>query len=66
MTFDNYVHFLVKAKKILLPMQPGDVAATESNSSKLEKWINFKPNTPIKKGIKKFISWYRDFYDIWQ
>ena len=54
----------MKAKRVLLPMQQGDVAATESDSSELHKWINFKPNTPIKKGVKKFIQWYRDFYDI--
>ncbi len=54
----------IKAKKILLPMQLGDVAATESNSTKLEEWINFKPNTPIKVGIRKFIKWYRDFYNV--
>ncbi len=54
----------IKAKKLLLPMQQGDVAATESNSTKLEEWINFKPNTPIKVGIKKFIKWYRDFYNV--
>tara|TARA_Y100001978_G_C23675039_1_gene425898 strand:- start:564 stop:1586 length:1023 start_codon:yes stop_codon:yes gene_type:complete len=53
-----------KGEKVLLPMQQGDVAATESDSSELQKWINFKPNTPIKDGIKKFIQWYRDFYEI--
>ena len=54
----------MKAKKMLLPMQPGDVAATESDSSQLQKWINYKPNTPIKEGIKKFIIWYRGFYEV--
>ncbi len=52
----------LKAKKILLPMQMGDVPATESDSSELESWINFKPNTSIKSGIKKFVRWYREFY----
>lgn len=54
----------IKAQKILLPMQLGDVAATESDSSKLQKWIDFKPNTSIKEGIKKFIKWYREFYEV--
>ena len=54
----------MKAKKMLLPMQPGDVAATESDSSQLQKWINYKPNTTIKEGIKKFIIWYRGFYEV--
>ena len=54
----------IKAQKILLPMQLGDVAATESDSSKLQKWIDFKPNTSLKEGIKKFIKWYREFYEV--
>ena len=52
------------AKKDFLPMQPGDVPATESDSSILEEWIKFKPNTSIKDGVKKFIEWYKKFYEI--
>tara|TARA_B100001248_G_scaffold252686_1_gene229129 strand:+ start:296 stop:1318 length:1023 start_codon:yes stop_codon:yes gene_type:complete len=52
----------LKANKLLVPMQLGDVPATESDSTKLESWINFKPNTSIKYGVKKFIEWYKDFY----
>ena len=51
-----------KAIKEYLPMQPGDVQATESDAKSLEKWINFKPNTSIQDGISKFISWYKDYY----
>ena len=52
----------LNAKKLLVPMQLGDVPATESDSNELESWINFKPNTSIKYGVKKFIKWYKDFY----
>ena len=52
----------LKAKKLLVPMQLGDVPTTESDSTELESWINFKPNTSIKYGVKKFIEWYKDFY----
>ena len=52
----------LKAKKELLPLQPGDVPATYSDCSSLESYINYKPNTSIKDGIKKFIIWYREFY----
>ena len=54
----------IKAKKVFLPMQPGDVAATESNSTLLKKWIEFKPNTSIKDGVKQFIQWYKKFYEV--
>ena len=53
-----------KSKKQFLPMQLGDVPETESDTSLLEAWIGFKPNTPIKNGVKQFITWYRDFYKI--
>ena len=43
-------------------MQPGDVEKTEANTESLEKWINFKPYTSINDGVKKFVDWYKDFY----
>ena len=52
------------AKKNYLPMQSGDVKATSADTYKLEKWINFKPNTSIKEGVNKFIEWYKDFYNV--
>tara|TARA_A100001011_G_scaffold351468_1_gene391591 strand:+ start:752 stop:1762 length:1011 start_codon:yes stop_codon:yes gene_type:complete len=51
-----------KAIKNFLPMQPGDVASTHADTALLEKWINYKPNTPIEKGIRNFVNWYKDFY----
>ena len=52
----------IKAKINFLPMQMGDVPYTEANISKLEKWIDYKPKTNIKVGIRKFITWYTTFY----
>ncbi len=54
----------IKAKKIYLPMQKGDVQNTSSNTLKLKEWINFKPNTSVKEGINEFIKWYKIFYKI--
>ena len=51
-----------KAIKEYLPIQPGDVKATSADTSKLENWINFKPNTSIKNGVSKFVSWYKAYY----
>ncbi len=53
----------LKAEKIFMPMQPGDVKQTFADTNKLEKWINYKPNTTIKEGIKNFICWYKDYYN---
>lgn len=52
------------AVKNLLPMQPGDVPSTWANVNDLVKDYNYRPNTPIKIGIQKFIEWYRDYYKI--
>ncbi len=53
-----------KAKKNLLPIQPGDVPSTWADTSDLERDLGYKPYTPVKIGIKKFIEWYRRFYNI--
>ncbi len=54
----------VKAKKNLLPMQPGDVEKTFADIGESKKDLNFNPKTKITVGIPKFISWYRDYYKI--
>jgi len=50
-----------KAKRELLPMQPGDVPATYANVDDLMRDVNFRPSTPIAEGIAKFIEWYRAY-----
>ena len=51
-----------KAKKDFLPMQLGDVPSTFADVDDLVSDIGFKPNTPIKEGIEKFMKWYLDYY----
>ena len=51
-----------KAKRELLPMQPGDVPATYADVGDLMREVDFKPKTSIAEGIKRFIAWYRDYY----
>ncbi len=51
-----------KAKYNFLPMQIGDVKATFADTSSLQDWIEYKPNTSIKDGVGKFIEWYLNFY----
>lgn len=52
------------AKKEMLPMQPGDVAATCADIADLEASLNYKPKITIDYGIKKFIEWYRSYYNV--
>ena len=51
----------ITATKEFLPMQPGDVPATAADTSALEAWTGFKPNTSVKEGVAHFVSWYREF-----
>ena len=51
-----------KAIKSFLPMKPVDVSQTSSDCLELESWIGYRPKTTIEEGIKRFITWYREFY----
>lgn len=51
-----------KAKRELLPMQPGDVPATYADIDDLMREVDFRPSTPIAEGISRFIAWYRDYH----
>jgi UDP-glucuronate 4-epimerase len=54
----------ISAKKEMLPMQPGDVPMTWADTSDLQANVGYRPNTPIKEGIGKFIVWYQSYYKI--
>lgn len=51
-----------ESHKELVPMQPGDVPVTYADISALESDFGFKPNTPLREGLRKFAEWYKDFY----
>ncbi len=51
-----------KAEKNFLPMQPGDVPETYADIDSLIKDTGFAPKTGIEEGLKKFVSWFRDYY----
>ena len=48
----------VTAEMKMLPMQPGDVPATAADTSELDAWVGFRPNTPVREGVKRFADWY--------
>ncbi len=53
-----------KTERNLLPMPKGDVQSTLADTKSLEVYINFKPETSLKYGLKKFVMWYKNYYDI--
>jgi UDP-glucuronate 4-epimerase len=51
-----------EAKKVFLPMQPGDVPKTFANIDDLVHNVGFRPSTPLTEGIERFVAWYRSYY----
>lgn len=51
------------AKKKMMPLPAGDVVATVADIKKLRK-LGWKPTTRIDKGIKNFVDWYREYFEI--
>ena len=54
----------IKAKKELLPLQPGDVPDTFANVDDLVRDFNYKPSMSIKDGVKNFVDWYREYKNL--
>ena len=53
-----------KAIRNLMPMQPGDVAATWADIDDLTAATGFAPRTPLREGIARFVAWYREYYKL--
>ena len=54
----------MKAKRNLLPLQPGDVPDTYADIETFVKAFNYFPQTTPEKGIQSFITWYRDYHQV--
>ncbi len=52
-----------EAVKVFREMQPGDVKKTFADSSELAKFIHYKPETSLEEGLKKFVDWFKDYYN---
>ncbi|MGV6803618.1 MAG: GDP-mannose 4,6-dehydratase [Ruegeria sp.] len=53
-----------KAIRNYMPMQMGDVPATWADTSLLQELTGYKPQTDIRTGMKQFVDWYREYYQI--
>jgi len=51
-----------KAEKNMMGMQDGDVVATYADIDALVDAVGFKPATPLKDGIQKFVDWYKSYH----
>jgi len=51
-----------RARRNMLPLQPGDVPDTYADVENLIADVGYQPSTPVEEGIKRFVDWYRDYY----
>jgi UDP-glucuronate 4-epimerase len=63
----HYVHLIEQSlgRKALieyLPLQPGDVPATEADVSALVEAVDYRPQVPVEVGVDRFVQWYLDYY----
>ncbi|HGK4843460.1 NAD-dependent epimerase [Kluyvera georgiana] len=54
----------IEAKKNMMPMQAGDVLETSAETQPLYDLVGFRPETSVKDGVKNFVEWYREFYQV--
>lgn len=53
-----------KAQKNMMPLQDGDVLATYADVDDLMRDVDFRPNTLLSEGIRRFVDWYREYYKV--
>jgi UDP-glucuronate 4-epimerase len=53
-----------KAIVEMLPMQAGDVETTFADISTMQDQYGYQPATSIEVGVRKFVDWYRSYYDL--
>lgn len=52
------------AEKNMLPMQPGDVPDTWADTEDLANDVDYRPSTPVEEGVRRFVDWYVDYYNV--
>ena len=53
-----------KAERIMKPLQPGDVPDTYADVTELVAAVGYKPATPIEVGVRNFVTWFREYYQL--
>ncbi|MAV05548.1 MAG: capsular biosynthesis protein CpsI [Candidatus Pelagibacter sp.] len=51
-----------KAKKQFLNLQPGDIKKTQADTKKIKRIYNYKSDTTVEEGIRKFVNWFNEYY----
>lgn len=53
-----------EAVRNYMGMQKGDVPATWANAELLKSLTGYQPQTDFREGIRQFVAWYRDYYEV--
>lgn len=53
----------IEAEKNLMPMQKGDVPKTWADVENLQELTGFRPLISVEEGVKRFIEWYKNYYN---
>ena len=66
MDFINAIESItgIKAKINFMPMQAGDIPATWADTNLINSLTSYNGSTKINTGIRKFVNWYRNYYQI--
>lgn len=51
-----------KAIRKYMPMQQGDIPVTWADASLLQALTGYRPKTPYREGVARFVEWYCDYY----
>jgi UDP-glucuronate 4-epimerase len=51
-----------KAKRVDVPLPPGDVLETRADVTDLRRDVGFAPATSLEEGIRRFVEWYREYH----
>ena len=54
----------MKIERNYMDIQPGEVWSTWANGELLKNLTGYSPNTNIRDGVKEFVNWYRDYYQV--
>jgi UDP-glucuronate 4-epimerase len=60
-TLEKYIG--LKAEKIFMPMQDGDVKRTWADTKFLKDTVGYTPSISIDSGVKKFVNWFNKYID---
>ncbi len=53
-----------EARKIMLPLQTGDVPETSAGISESARDLGFDPKTSIREGLPRFIAWFKRYHGV--